>query len=120
MRQIIVNYKLKDFLLKIYKCKISFELIVINKKPKRRLGTYLCANHKIIVYSKDMDIIEIKHTAIHEYAHHIHETEQGGIHGHGRYRSHGEIFWRIYSALMAEASKRGLFEDPLIQDIVIY
>lgn len=47
MRQIIVNYKLKDFLLKIYKCKISFELIVINKKPKRRLGTYLCANHKI-------------------------------------------------------------------------
>lgn len=85
MKQIIADDSLKDCLLKIYKCKIPFELIVIDKKPKRRLGTYLCANHKIIVYSKEMSIIDIKCTAIHEYAHHI---EQDGIHGHGRYRSH--------------------------------
>lgn len=87
-----IHFRSANYLLKIYNCKIPFELIVIDKKPKTILGKYICANNRIRVYSKDRDITNIKRTAIHEYAHHIHETEQGGIHGHGRSRSLGEIF----------------------------
>lgn len=29
---------LKSYLLKIYKCKVPFELLVIDKKPKTRMG----------------------------------------------------------------------------------
>lgn len=118
MKQDISADSLKDYLLKIYKCKVPFNLYVIDKKLKTKLGAYIVQTHKIRVYSKGCSISSIKETAIHEYAHHIHETEQGGIHGRGRFRAHGEIFWRIYSALMSEALKKGLYTDLCIRDII--
>lgn len=118
MKQDISADSLKDYLLKIYKCKVPFNLYVIDKKLKTRLGVYIVQTHKIRVYSKGCSISSIKETAIHEYAHHIHETEQGGVHGRGRFRVHGEIFWRIYSALMSEALKKGLYTDLCIRDII--
>lgn len=118
MKQDISADSLKDYLLKIYRCKVPFDLYIIDKKLKTKLGVYIVQTHKIRVYSKWRSISAIKKTAIHEYAHHIHETEQGGIHGHGSFRAHGEIFWRIYSALMSEAFKKGLYTDPCIRDII--
>lgn len=118
MKQDISADSLKDYLLKIYRCKVPFDLYIIDKKLKTKLGVYIVQTHKIRVYSKGRSISAIKKTAIHEYAHHIHETEQGGIHGHGSFRAHGEIFWRIYSALMSEAFKKGLYTDPCIRDII--
>lgn len=118
MKQNISADSLKDYLLEIYRCKVPFDLYVIDKKLKTRCGVYIVQTHKIRVYSKGRSISAIKKTAIHEYAHHIHETEQGGIHGHGSFRAHGEIFWRIYSALMSEAFKKGLYTDPCIRDII--
>lgn len=118
MKQNLSAESLKDYLLKIYKCKVPFDLYIIDKKLKTKLGVYIVQTHKIRVYSKGRSISSIKQTAIHEYAHHIHETEQGGIHGRGRFRAHGEIFWRIYSALMSEALKKGLYTDLCIRDII--
>lgn len=118
MEQDITACTLNEFLLNIYKCKIPFNLFVIDRSPKTVNGSYISSKHRIRVYTKCRDICDIKRTAIHEYAHHIHETEQGGIHGRGRFRAHGEIFWRIYSALMAEALIKGLFTDSCIYNII--
>ena len=99
---------LKSYLLKIYKCKVPFELLVIDKKPKTRMGVYIHKNCRIRVYSKWICATPLEEIAIHEYAHHIHQTEKGGIFGRRKERSHGEYFWRIYSALMAKAIQKGL------------
>lgn len=108
----------KSFLLGIYKCKVPFELLVIDKKPKTKMGVYIYGKCRIRIYSKWICDAPLEEIAIHEYAHHIHDTEKGGIFGYGRNKTHGEIFWRIYSALMAKALKTGTFKDSLIEDIV--
>ena len=110
---------LKSYLLKIYKCKVPFELLVIDKKPKIRMGVYIHKNCRIRVYSKWICATPLEEIAIHEYAHHIHQTEKGGIFGRRKERSHGEYFWRIYSALMAKAIQKGLYDDTLTKDIIL-
>jgi len=109
----------KNFLLSIYKCKQPFELQISTRKTKKRMGTYFHHPPKIIIYSKLSSNLPLEKIAIHEYAHHIHNTEKRGVIGIGRARSHGEHFWRIYSALMAKAIEKGLFNDELINDIII-
>lgn len=113
------NYFIQE-LLRIYPCKIPFEILVIDKKPKTRMGVYIVDKKRIRIYSgwgKEHDMME---TAIHEYAHHIHFTEQYTGATRGVDRAHGLKFWRIYSALMAVAMKRGIFDDPLIEDIIMH
>lgn len=110
---------LRSFLLQIYKCKVPFELLVIDKKPKTRVSVYVHKHCRIRVYSKWICATPLEEIAIHEYAHHIHNTEKGGIFGRRKERSHGEYFWRIYSALMAKAIKKGLYDDTLTKDIIL-
>lgn len=90
---------------------------MIDKKPKTRMGCYDTKNNRIRIYSKWICATSLEEIAIHEYAHHIHQTEKGGIFGRRRNRTHGEIFWRIYSALMVNALKIGVFKDNLIEDL---
>ena len=68
--------RLKTLLLKIYQCKKGFELLVIDKKPKTRAGVYIVDKQRIRVYSKWRCSMSLEEIAIHEYAHHIHETEK--------------------------------------------
>lgn len=112
---------LKSFLLRIYRCKVPFELIVVNKKPRTKMGVYIYSpdKHRIRIYSKWICATPLEEIAIHEYAHHIHQTEKGGIFGRRKERSHGEYFWRIYSALMAKAIQKGLYDDTLTMDIIL-
>lgn len=119
MKRVPTAEYLKEYLLKIYRCKVPFELLVINKKPKTRMGVYITKNCRIRIYSKWICSAPLEEIAIHEYAHHIHQTEKGGIFGRGRERSHGEYFWRIYSALMANAIEKGMFDDELVTDIIL-
>lgn len=53
----------KDFLRKIYPCKEPFELLVVDKKPKRRAGSYIWEKHRIRIYAPWG---HLKETAIHE------------------------------------------------------
>jgi len=108
----------KNFLLSIYKCQQSFELQLSTRKTKKKMGTYFHHPPKIIIYTEWSRNHPLEEIAIHEYAHHIHNTEKGGIIGRRRARSHGEYFWRIYSALMAKAIEKGLFNDEFISDII--
>ena len=47
---VIQAERLKQFLLKIYRCKKDFELLVIDKKPKTRMGCYIVDKQRISYY----------------------------------------------------------------------
>jgi hypothetical protein len=115
---IIQAERLKNFLLKIYHCKKDFELLVIDKKPKTRMGCYVVNTRRIRIYSKWICATPLEEIAIHEYAHHIHETEKRKNPNRRKERSHGPEFWRIYSALCYKASLIDLYHDDLISDII--
>ena len=108
-----------QFLLNIYQCDKPFELLVIDKKPRTRMGSYVVEKQRIRIYAKWYIACPLEEIAIHEYAHHIHETEKRVDPNRRRERIHGPEFWRIYSALMANAISKGLFYDPFIKDIIM-
>ena len=110
--------RLKTLLLKNYQCKKGFELLVIDKKPKTRAGVYIVDKQRIRVYSKWRCSMSLEEIAIHEYAHHIHETEKRINPNRREERVHGPEFWRIYSALCCKATQMGLYIDRYIADIV--
>lgn len=60
MKQDISADSLKDYLLKIYRCKVPFDLYVIDKELKTKVGAYIVQTHKIRVYSKGRSISAIK------------------------------------------------------------
>ena len=111
--------ELKAFLLKIYHCKKDFELLVIDKKPKTRAGVYIVSKQRIRVYAKWRCCMPLREIAIHEYAHHVHETEKRTNQNRRQERSHGPEFWRIYSALCSKATQMRLYSDDLVADIVL-
>lgn len=86
--------------------------------PKHYMGLYVVKPYRINLYPKWADAYRMLGIAIHEYSHHIHHTEHYTGFRRGVDRMHGEKFWRIYSALMAQAMKLGLYSDPLIEDIL--
>ena len=96
--------ELKALLLKIYRCTKDFELLVIDKKPKTRMGVYIVDKKRIRIYSKWICVTPLAEIAIHEYAHHIHETEKRENPNRRQERVHGPEFWRIYSALCCKAT----------------
>ena len=109
---------MKAMLLRIYQYKKPFELMVIDKKPKTRMGWYVVDSQRRRTYCKYRSEWPLEEIAIHEYAHHIHHTEQYSNDYRRRDRSHGEKFWRIYSVLRAKAQKLGVFDDELVSDII--
>lgn len=109
---------LKEMLLQIYPCKHPFELKLIDKKMKTRMGSYSVHNKVIRIYTPFKEVTPLEEIAIHEYAHHVHETEKRKHRDRRKERSHGAEFWRIYSALMSVAIQKGIFSDPYIQDLV--
>lgn len=109
---------LKQFLLKIYYCKKDFELLVIDKMPKTRMGVYIVEKKRIRIYSQWICATPLEEIAIHEYAHHIHETEKRRTSNRRVERAHGPEFWRIYSGLCCKATLLGLYNDELISDFL--
>lgn len=110
--------ELKKMLLDIYQCRKTFELLLIDKQPKTRMGVYIVDKMRIRIYSKWGKCCPLEEIAIHEYAHHIHETEKRRDANRRKERAHGPEFWRIYSALMSVAQKKGIFTDDYIASIV--
>lgn len=101
-----------DLLLKLYPCKVPFDLRILHTKPKRRVGSYWPHNRHIIINDKPlyMDDQKCTEVAIHEYAHHLHHTEFGRE--TGKQEPHGRHYWMIYGQLMARAKALGLYESP--------
>lgn len=85
--------ELKEMLLQLHTPKYPFRLAVSDRHTKRRLGTYFPDKSRIIVYARNR--MEMRDTAIHEYAHHVTDTEIGHFP-----RCHGKMFKRTYSQLI--------------------
>lgn len=62
---------LKKMLLDIYKCQKPFELLVIDKKPKTKMGVYIVDKRRIQVYSKWDKYCPLEETAIHVASPHV-------------------------------------------------
>ena len=105
----------KEFLLSIYSCKVPFELLVIDKKPKTKMGVYIIDKRRIRIYAQWRVAAPLKEIAIHEYAHHIHYTEQNKV--ENGEKPHGKQFWEIYGALMCRAVQKGLFKRERVSNI---
>ena len=111
-----VATQLKWMLLKIYRPQVAFELRVTEQRPKSRMGYYVPAKRSITIHSGWGDVHSLEEIAIHEYAHHIHFTEHRR--SGKKDAPHGQNFWRIYSALMAKAIEKGLYNDNYINKII--
>lgn len=85
--------ELKEMLLQLHTPKYPFRLAVSDRHTKRRLGTYFPDKSRIIVYARNR--MGMLNTAIHEYAHHVTDTEIGRFP-----RCHGKMFKRTYSQLI--------------------
>lgn len=85
--------ELKEMLLQLHTPKYPFRLAVSDRHTKRRLGTYFPAKSRIVVYARNR--MGMQDTAIHEYAHHVTDTEIGHFP-----RCHGKMFKRTYSQLI--------------------
>lgn len=109
---------LKSLLLDIYQCEKPFELLLIDRKPRTKMGVYIVEKQRIRVYAGWGNTCPLEEIAIHEYAHHIHETEKRKNENRRKERVHGPEFWRIYSALMSVAQRKGIFTDNYIADII--
>ena len=111
-----VATQLKWMLLKIYRPQVAFELRVTMQRPKSRMGYYVPAKRSITIHGGWGDVHSLEEIAIHEYAHHIHFTEHRR--SGKKDTPHGQNFWRIYSALMAKAIEKGLYNDNYIDKII--
>ena len=111
-----VATQLKWMLLKIYRPQVAFELRVTMQRPKSRMGYYAPAKRSITIHGGWGDVHSLEEIAIHEYAHHIHFTEHRR--SGKKDASHGQNFWRIYSALMAKAIEKKLYNDKYIDKII--
>ena len=96
-----------DLLVDIYPCKVPFTVVVKEDKPKRRLGTYYGSTRRIVLHmgwAHKYDPVEV---AIHEYAHHLHDTE---FKSEKKQAPHGPEFWQIYGQLMGMAKAKGIID----------
>ena len=95
-------------LLRIYPCKVPFELRILHTKPKGRCGSYWSHNRHILINDKFiiLDTRRCMEVAIHEYAHHLHHTEFGKE--EKGEKPHGPEFWMIYGQLMNRAKALGI------------
>ena len=101
-------------LLRIYPCKVPFELRILHTKPKGRCGSSWSHNRHILINDK-FDILDTRRCleiAIHEYAHHLHYTEFGKE--EKKEKPHGPEFWMIYGQLMCRAKELGIYEGPFV------
>ena len=73
------------------------------------MGSYSFALNSIRVYDGWGDTHVCLKIAIHEYAHHLHQTEFGKA--EKKQRPHGPEFWQIYGQLIWRAKQLRLFED---------
>ncbi len=100
----------KEILLELYPCKVPFSVVVKNDKPKKRIGTYYSSSRRIVLHAGWQPKYDPIETAIHEYAHHLHDTEFSAR--EKKQAPHGKEFWQIYGQLVSRAKVLGLMPSP--------
>jgi len=100
----------KEALIALRPAKSDFTLVFSGKKNGRVNGLYRPASHEIVIHNGNFDSDNnLFFTAIHEYAHHIHNTEEGGVKGSN---AHTNKFWAIFHDLLMIAEKTESYKNP--------
>jgi hypothetical protein len=103
----------KELLQTIHPVKVDFTVIFSGKKNSRVNGLYKPATHEIIIHNRNFaSDDDLLFTALHEYAHHIHNVDEGGIRGA---RAHNNKFWAIFHELLTIAETTEAYKNPTKQ-----
>jgi len=105
--------QVKEKLLKIEDAPLEFSLIYSGKKSKKVNGLYKPQSREIIIHNRNFANDEsgqnlLLHTAIHEYAHHLHACSRGGTLSP---RAHNSEFWALFHELLEKAEKKKIYND---------
>lgn len=99
--------QIKSMLLTLADTALEFSVIMTGKKSKRVNGLYKPDTREILLHNKNFkDDNELVYTAIHEYAHHLQCEADGALQ---TAKSHTQVFWARFHALLEKAEKKGLY-----------
>lgn len=106
--------QVKELLLRIKDDVQEFSLIFSGKKSRKVHGLYHPETREIIIHNRNFDNDNaLLHTAIHEFAHHVHFTTSAVPVGP---RSHTFEFRSILHRLLARAEELGIYASPFDSD----
>jgi len=112
------NEEIKQKLLQLDTTELEFTLTQTGKESPRVNGLYKPDTHEILLHNKNFKSDdELMYTAIHEFTHHL-ETEKymkenGGKLPPSGTRSHNQVFWARFHALLQKAEELGLYKISL-------
>jgi len=99
--------QVKEKLLQIEPDVAEFSVIFSGKSSKVVNGLYTPATHEIIIHNKNFaEDNGIMYTAIHEFAHHVHNCTSPLVAGR---RAHTTEYWDIFHRLLEKGEKLGLY-----------
>lgn len=106
--------QVKEMLLGLEKNVEDFSVVFSGKESKKVDGLYKPETREILIHNRNFgDDNELKYTAIHEFAHHVHFS---------RYpeevtrRAHTNRFWDIFHGLLGMAEEKRLYENVFEKD----
>lgn len=81
----------------------SFYVEYLRKRLNTKNGDYNCKDHRLRIYTKGREDVQVLKTSIHELSHHIDYMRRGDS-------CHDEEFYSIYRRLLYAALDMGLFD----------
>ncbi|MCR5288709.1 MAG: hypothetical protein K6E51_01810 [Treponema sp.] len=109
------NEKIKQILLEIQDVDLDFTVTLTGKESKKVNGLYKPDTREILLHNKNFKTDnELIYTAIHEYTHHLINTEQLALTG-GKVikmynaKVHTQAFWNRFRALLETAEAKGFY-----------
>ncbi|MBN2874205.1 MAG: hypothetical protein JXM71_03845 [Spirochaetales bacterium] len=106
--------QIKELLLGLEACATDFSVVLTGKKSAMVNGLYKPQTREILIHNKNFENDgQLVYTAIHEYAHHLHNERGGLLPGA---RSHTNEFWSIFHDLLEKAETRGVYDNSFATD----
>lgn len=105
--------QIKDLLLQIKPTEEFFSVVFSGKSSKKVDGLYKPEEREILIHNQNMNNDnQLIYTAIHEYTHHLHFTEDptGGVSA----RAHSTRFWSLFHELLRLAEEKGIYQNTFM------
>lgn len=107
--------QVKERLQSLRPSKTEFTVLFTGKASKKVNGLYYPAKREILIHNRSFTNENLlMYTAIHEYAHHLHQESDPTMKNTAR--AHTNAFWAIFHGLLAEAIGKGLYHEVFDDD----
>lgn len=101
--------KIQEILNNVESCSRAYTLAFSGKSNSKVNGLYKPDKAEIVIHNKNFESDDqLVYTALHEYAHHIHHAQLGGL---NRTRPHTQEFWAIFHRLVRKAEELGFYTN---------